>query len=651
MIKIQSNNAPDLHFYPNGNLEGFTSAGIQGFNDLNPAAIVRELIQNSLDAVREDGREEAIVRFEIEKTRLANIPAIDTYKNCFEKAKAAQAMLFDGEELPDQATAVTNTIEQCLALEDIENLYILDNGVGLDDKRMTGLLADGFSPKSSASSGAVGNGHMTVIPASDLRYVLYGGLNDGTRIASGHAVLASFEDKSKKERMGKDGYFVLNANSSFEVPYYDFPKTGAIPEYISEKLDWIEENWKAGSIVAVPGFNRFKESEDNLQTIIMTVAACNFFAAIAQGHLSIQFSENGEEHCWDKNNIARVFQGELVARKRAKNFLSGLKAAEAYQTATEGTEHTIDVGCGTVQIRLRNLLSGGRSRIDLCRNGMWINDHLPRLQTSKFSDFKPFHCLILLSFNDGEIHKLVRKSEGPLHNHIEAKKWLTDDEGRKLKGAFSKISDFLLDNLEKLETESFIVSDYLTVLSEEGVLSGGQRLGGIGKFEPVEPRPSRTPSRAGKTEGGHGDNGGNGNGESQVNAFNKTGRNIPFGAVPVPTGRRSYAIELIPQDDQKKSSEAEIRFVLDENLDETCVGSNDEQFVKLANIKMDGKQVSQSNLVKKDDDILGVRLGQLRNGETINLTFDYELPDNVNLQENAHVVLRAEIVGRKTDAS
>ena len=45
------NHAPDLRFGP-GTSGGFTPAGVAAFDNLRPAAVVRELIQNALDAAR-----------------------------------------------------------------------------------------------------------------------------------------------------------------------------------------------------------------------------------------------------------------------------------------------------------------------------------------------------------------------------------------------------------------------------------------------------------------------------------------------------------------------------------------------------------------------------------------------------------------------
>ena len=164
---------PDLRFGP-GDVSGFTAAGLAGFHDLNPATVVRELLQNSLDAAREAGRTLVIIRFEVEKHDMALVPGLESYRSAFERAVKDQTKLSKGK-LPDTATGITRAMKECLESSECTTLFVLDNGIGLDKRRMESLLADGRSDKGETGTGTVGNGHLTVMPASDLRYVLYGG--------------------------------------------------------------------------------------------------------------------------------------------------------------------------------------------------------------------------------------------------------------------------------------------------------------------------------------------------------------------------------------------------------------------------------------------------------------------------------------------
>lgn len=641
---------PQLNFSP-GDMSGFTSSGLASFGDINPTAIVRELLQNSLDAGREADIKPSVVRFEIEQHSVSKIPGIKSYKEAFKRSVDSQKKAQDGM-LPDQAKGIVNAISNCLEKKKCQVLFVLDNGIGLNNKRMTALLSDGFSVKENAGTGAVGNGHLTVLPASDLRYVLYGGLVSGAMIGSGHTILASFESPEKK-RTSKDGYFTIENREDLFEPFV-FPRDERIPDFISKKLFWINDNWKRGSgtVVIVPGFNNFREDGDSsLWDMISKAAACNFFAAIYQGEIRIEFAKDKDELLFlDETNIYE-FLSKFESEKRTSNkFLSGSRAFEAYETIIKGEEILLDTGIGKITVKLRRLSENGRSRIDLCRNGMWITSKLPRLDVNKFSDHMPFHCLILLKAEDGEIHRLVRKSEGPLHNHLDAKKWLDRSEKRDLEQAMSKISNTLTNAVPRLDNKTFSIPDILSINSH-GIAQGGRRPASAGAFEEFRRVPRRkskgeeeqedgpVPRKKGTGKGGKNGNGGGGRG-----TFRKSGSGIPFGAVFVPKGPRSYRVELKPEN---KVPESEIRFILDENLDNSCDDSRSEGFVNLENIKLNGETVSGECLMRDENDrVLGIRLGALSTGQNLKLDFDFALPQDIGVAGLSTVVLKAELIRR-----
>ena len=646
-------NEPDLIFSPSSQMEGFTSAEVQGFNDLNPAVVVRELIQNSLDAVRAVGREKTKVHFELEKVPIDDVPAIKNYRKVVESVEKDQKEYY--EEFPDHAKPVLAAINACLnkgQKDQIEVLSVLDNGVGLNEQRMNGLLADGMSINSGTSSGAFGNGHLTAIPASDLRYVLYGGVSDdGKKIASGHTILASFYDEDEFV-MGKDGYYVQSINPKSMKNRYHFPSGKNIAPLIRKKLDWIEGNFASGSgaAVLILGFNRFREKA-NLWDVIKKAVACSFFVAIADGDLEISYQDYVEDkpRTLNKSNIGEIFDEEFASQKKRKrkrgNFLSVWGASEAYKTAIEAPGERVNVGCGEVEIIIRNVTSGA-SCIDLCRNGMWITNGLPGLKIDKFDDYKKFHCLIKVTAQDGDIHGLIRKSEGPLHNSVAgARKWTNKDDKSQFDKAFYLVSGFLKGKLEKFESDTFPISGYLSVISTKGMKDGYS-------FEEIPPTKTRplpdglkTPSN-GDTGTVRKRNGGGGSGTKTVNDLK--GNRIPFQAVPVPTGLRSGIFELNPDEELSAGFGAMISFILDENIDETC-DSISEQRVRLKSVKLNGDSVPEAHLVKgMGGDIEGVSLGQIKKGDR--LSFDYDLPNGVDVRATERVVLSAKMIKHRNQS-
>ena len=642
-------NKPDLQFGP-GDVSGFTAAGLAGFHDLNPATVVRELLQNSLDAAREAGRTLTRVRFEVEKHNLDLIPGIESYRSAFERAVEDQKKLLDGK-LPDTATGIVQAMKECLESSECETLFVLDNGIGLDKNRMKGLLADGLSVKGDTGTGSVGNGHLTVIPASDLRYVLYGGRTEnGEIIGAGHSVLASHQRDGI--RRSKDGFYVKDLRPElFEL--YVFPENGEVPNYIKSKLEWIVDHWEpgAGAVVAVPGFNRFREDEGLLWDMVSKAAACNFFAAFAEGELRIEFREDDHEIILDELNIAPTLEKFSPEKRTRSGFLSGSRALAAFKTITNEEDIRVDTDIGRITMRLRSLPQGGLSRVELCRNGMWITDDLPRLQRNRFANFKPFHCVILLDARDGEIHRLVRKAEGPLHNHLEARKLFSKEEKATLDKAMEAIFSKIKEVVPIQAHEQFRVEDVLTITSN-GISSGGRRSGRVGKFGEVRRRP-RFPdtSEKGEVEDGPGAGARKERKGGSVNSnrrgrgtFRRSGNAIRFGALPVPTGKRAYRVDLRPDG---KAAASEVRFTLDESLDESCDAFSSEVFVKLKNVRIDSQPVSANKLAcDEEGQALGVRLGPLDPEKTIHIEFDYELPTGIDLADDIPVVLKTQLIRR-----
>ena len=344
-----------------------------------------------------------------------SIPIKKTFKN----AKDTQGKMNEGG-LPNTAQRVVSAVEKQIKSDEITILSVIDNGIGLDENRMGGLIGEARTIKTGGSTGSFGYGHTTVVPTSDLRYILYGGFNSSGAIASGHAVLASSQDKDGHK--SNNGYYIIDVAKKDVKNFYVFPKNKQVPKLVQRKLDTAKKEWgeDSGTAVIISGFNYFREEPEELWNSIKRAVVSNFFVAIKQGKLRVEFVDHksgGKLQAIDDENLQSELE-KIKDEKTSKGFLAGQKANVAYQTMCEGKEHVVDTGLGKIKIKVRELNDGGRSQIDLCRNGMHITSSIPSIRTTHFTDYQPFHCLILVDAQNDKIHDLVRRSEPPKHNEI-----------------------------------------------------------------------------------------------------------------------------------------------------------------------------------------------------------------------------------------
>ncbi len=650
---------PKLHFGL-GDLSGWTPTGVSDYRAMSSTPAIRELMQNGLDAARDIGKVPARMRFRIEECPTRNIPGIKSYQEAFEGAQESQREKLKGK-ISDNAKAIIKDIKECLSESTCKVLHVLDNGVGLDKGRMEALLADGISVKDSNASGSYGIGHVVVFPTSDLRYVLYGGLftENQTRkmICAGHAILAS-RKSTTGGALSKDGYFVNKLENDMFNPYV-FPEDDDIPSLLRKQLEWVRSEWQRGSVVSIVGFNHFRKDSTSLHEEIFRVGSCNFFEAIYRDNMVVEFEDKEGIKTLDKTTLEQVLEKQKCQKRSSDKFLSGKMAYEAFLTLKKGEKEIVSTELGEMEITITCPAKSGQTRLHLCRNGMWITSRIPMLRVQQFSELKPFHCVISLQEKNKELNELFREAEGPLHNGINLKLLSRDKNKKKrMDGVLLAIREKLKEIVPVLDEESFRPDDILLVKTRgfaDGVGKKGNMSGTASKF-----KRSRVRLNSGDEENQGSDLEVDEKEENkdispkakrkESNPFRREGNHMQFQGLVVPQGYRSCKASIISGE---KTQESEIRFALDESIDVTSDGITKDTFVvvKPDGLKLNGNLVEEKQLRRNDKgEILGITLGGLEKEQRCDIEFGYVIPEQLDIGDNQHVVLKAEMM-RRTPSS
>ena len=192
MIKL----AEKLIFPEEQTSDGFATNQTSFHSRGNAESVVRELLQNCLDARRPE-LESVDVVFTIDMVPTKNLPARQDYMKAFKSARSQREQY---DHLSPKDIKICERIDKVIQGDKVPVLFCRDNGVGIDDNHMNRLLSEGNTDKSDEGAGSVGLGHLTAFAASDLRYVVYGGKTSGDFTGSGRAILAA--------RMGGGGGIV-----------------------------------------------------------------------------------------------------------------------------------------------------------------------------------------------------------------------------------------------------------------------------------------------------------------------------------------------------------------------------------------------------------------------------------------------------------
>ena len=512
-----------LHFGLTHAPVGFTSAAVAQF-DGSAEPVVRELIQNSLDAADKAGRA-ANIRFTIADVASDELPGWSEYVKAFTAAKKERNKR--GTLASHDEKLIVERINDIICRKRIPVLRCADNGCGLNPQRMIALLTVGNTDKGKGGAGAFGLGHHAAFGASDLRYVLYGSRysrngSAGT-IASGHAILAS-RPAGSGELLAPDGYWrKARWKGHAWQDGSEFPDK--VPSLLSSDLP---EN-ATGTVVAIAGFNDFRRDDDEAtaEAQIMRVATANFCVAIDEKRLTVEvLGRDGTCHVADRTTLNATLEAVKDSKRASKQGqIAGAQAHAAWLTLRDKRGVLTPLPGVTVTWRSLDAARGEQTQVHVFRKGMWISSRVERLLKRDFASSWPFDAVVTLS--DGELEKVVRASEGPEHRGIDRKR-LTNEQKRLLRNYLATVADALREAVGERDDEEEYTPESFAILD-------GHR---IRKAEKVR-RPRRTSDDGSNSTPVNGNEMGKGN-ESSRNGVNSKSRH----AAPRPGSMPKYRYTL-----------------------------------------------------------------------------------------------------------
>lgn len=572
-----SSDTAELYFGQTHRPEGFTSAAVAQF-DGSAEPVVRELLQNSLDAADQADVPVAEVRFVVGEVHREALPGWSRYMSVF-KAARKQRRSGPASKPSQDERMVIERIRKSSRPALIPLLLCIDNGHGLNGTRMDALLTPGNTSKGERGAGSFGLGHHAAFGASDLRYVLYGAkyLNDSglvSQIASGHAILASHRDNEKILRAA-DGYWFKSGQGSLAFDGTDGCYPNSLPPLLWEFLAGVE----TGTVVCIAGFNDFRREDDDPTVIesICRVAASNFSDVIQRGSLIIHVEDDyeGESVVINHKKLQQILERYSHNRRAAKQGqINGNLAYNAWSTIENG-ERLLCSGGGTIRWRLLNASVGEKTRIHVFRKGMWITSHAPYLSSAEFSTTWPFDAV--LSLDSGPLEDLVRSAEGPEHRGIDRKR-LDDSQKKEYRELMATVAAELRTVVgERQDLRDFVPQGFATLTGHD--VRTAERL-----------RRPRLPAGGGETEGDVS------SGRKRTGAETKRTR---YGGTPRPGSRPRYrtslrilepsTLEAHIEYEEEVGSQTElgVRMRAASGADATCDQPLADDFLRIASISDD----------------------------------------------------------------
>lgn len=416
-----------------GETDGFNNSSIDTFIGRRIFSLVRETIQNSMDA-RSNSVTPVKVAFTFDSVEIGDAVGISELLPFLKRAKQT-AVNQHGENHPGSSffsRAISliekNTKIPFFGIHDFNTTGLtgpLESNIGKPGPWLALVKGSGLSIKNLPGSlGSFGHGSKAPFAISQLRTVFYfSKINeqgiDKTRF-QGKSILQSMEAENFQMTQGT-GYF---GNPARCMPILD----DNIPKWPIKIRNLIDLGTGTSLFIPFPDLgNKIDEFWRDIKISVIS----NFYYAILNGNLEINF---GDEEYLTKNNLQQKFSLLLkqltLSSEDEQDLFDELRSAITIQFPSEGKAGVlISKTFGEVAWFMRVGDEIDWRAVGIARqNGMLISRRAKSLE--KFTGTKPFDMFLCVIGEEGS--QILRAAENPAHTEFEFDR-ITDVVDRKKK--------------------------------------------------------------------------------------------------------------------------------------------------------------------------------------------------------------------------
>lgn len=264
-------------FVPNQNstITGINDAGIETFTaDMN-RSLVRETIQNSLDAISSDSQNPVIVEFKLFEVMASSIPDVENLHSAIKKCYESNKDEPDACKFFEQADSIlSKDVVSILRISDYNTIGLEGSDTCAKGTSWSRLVKEnGSSNKGQNSGGSFGIGKAAAFACSDLRTVFYSSKDKNSIVSNfGVAKLVSFEDDQIGWTTGV-GY------------YSESNEFVAIPELADFDKQYVRNT--SGTDVYIVGMHNVS----NFKEIFIRTVLLDFLVSLVKGKLVVKVQD------------------------------------------------------------------------------------------------------------------------------------------------------------------------------------------------------------------------------------------------------------------------------------------------------------------------------------------------------------------------